>query len=84
MLLSPSTREDQPMHTYLSLTAIGEAPFELRYRCLFDPGRGFTFPCDAQGCVELDQLNERARVNYLLARALVGFDLARPVVLAVR
>ena len=71
------------MHTDRSLTAIGEARFELRYRCLFDPGRGFTFPCDAQGCVELDRLSERARVNYLFARATVGFDLAAPVVLAV-
>jgi hypothetical protein len=72
------------MHTNRPLTALGEARFELRYRGLFDPGRGFTFPCDAQGCVELDRLSERARVNYLYARATVGFDLAAPVVLAVQ
>jgi hypothetical protein len=72
------------MHTERPLTAIGEARFERRYRDLFDPGRGFTFPCDAQGCVELDRLSERARVNYLFARAKVGFDLAAPVVLAVQ
>lgn len=72
------------MHTQGSFTAAGEARFELRYRGLFDPGRGFTFPCDARGCVELDRLSERARVNYLFARAAVGFDLAAPVVLAVQ
>jgi hypothetical protein len=72
------------MRTERPLTALGEARFELRYRGLFDPGRGFTFPCDALGCVELDRLSERARVNYLFARATVGFDLAAPVVLAVQ
>lgn len=72
------------MHTERSLPTIGEARYELRYRGLFDPGRGCTFPCDAQGCVELDRLSERARVNYLFARATDGFDLAAPVVLAVQ
>jgi len=72
------------MRTDRPLTALGGARFELRYRCLFDPGRGFTFPCDAQGCVELDRLSERARTNYLFARATVGFELAAPVVLAVQ
>lgn len=71
------------MDTDRPITASGEARFELRYRRLFDPGRGFTFPCDAKGCVELDRLSERARVNYLFARATVGFDLAAPVVLSV-
>lgn len=72
------------MHTARPLTALDEARFELRYRSLFDAGRGFAFPCDAQGCVELDRLSERARVNYLFARATVGFDLAAPVVLAIQ
>jgi hypothetical protein len=62
----------------------GEARFELRYRGLFNPGRGFAFPCDATGQVELDRLSERARVNYLYARATVGFDLAAPIVLVVQ
>jgi hypothetical protein len=53
------------------LPAFGEARNELRYRGLFDPGRGFTFPCDAQCCVELDRLSKRVRVNYLFARATV-------------
>jgi hypothetical protein len=64
--------------------AAGEARFELRYRGLFNPGRGFAFPCDATGQVELDGLSERSRVNYLYARATVGFDLAAPIVLVVQ
>jgi hypothetical protein len=54
--------------------------YELRFRSMFDPGRGYAFPCDAAGCVELDALSEHARNNYLYARALVGRDLAVPQV----
>jgi hypothetical protein len=52
--------------------------FQLRFRSLFDPGRGFSFPCDATGRVDLDQLTEPARTNYLYARAMVGRELAVP------
>lgn len=52
--------------------------FQLRYRSLFDPGRGFAFPCDAKGAVDLDHLSDRARDNYLYARAMVGKELAPP------
>ncbi len=37
-----------------------------------------TFPCDAQGHVALDRLSERARQNYLFARAMIGRDFAWP------
>lgn len=57
-----------------------DLPFQLRYRSLFDPGRGFAFPCDARGQVELDRLSDRARNNYLYARAMVGRELAPPAV----
>lgn len=52
--------------------------FQLHYRSLFDPGRGFSFPCDGRGQVDLDGLSERARNNYLYARAVVGRELAWP------
>ena len=55
-------------------------PFQLRFRSLFDSGRGFAFPCDDAGRVDLDQLSERARNNYLYARAMVGRELAVPAV----
>ena len=52
--------------------------FELRFQSLFAPGRALAFPCDAQGHVDLNTLSERARNNYLYARATVGRDHARP------
>ncbi|HYD75725.1 hypothetical protein [Ramlibacter sp.] len=52
--------------------------FQLRYRSLFDPGRGFAFPCDGHGQVDLDHLSDQARNNYLYARAMVGKELSAP------
>jgi hypothetical protein len=54
--------------------------FELRFQSLFDSGRGFAFPCDPTGCVDLDQLSDKARKNDLYARAMVGRELAVPAV----
>lgn len=54
--------------------------FELRFQSLFDSGRGYAFPCDREGQVDLDQLSDRARNNYLYARAVVGRELAVPAV----
>ena len=54
--------------------------FQLCFRPLFQSGRGFSFPCDPQGHVDLDQLSDKARNNYLFARAMVGRDLAVPAV----
>lgn len=54
--------------------------YELRFQSLFDSGRGYAFPCDASGLVDLDQLSDRARNNYLYARAMVGRELAVPAV----
>jgi len=65
---------------------IGNPPtqhHELRYRSLFHDGRGFSFPCDETGSVDLDALSETARINYLFARAMVGRDLATPEVVRV-
>lgn len=54
--------------------------FRLCFRSLFQSGRGYAFPCDGQGRVDLDLLSERARTNYLYARAMVGRELAAPAV----
>lgn len=54
--------------------------FQLCFRSLFDSGRGFAFPCDPKGQVDLDRLSERARNNYLYARAMVGRELTVPAV----
>jgi hypothetical protein len=52
----------------------------LRFESLFDAGRALVFPCDAQGHVMLDHLSDKARANYLYARAVVGREYAVPQV----
>ena len=54
--------------------------YELRFQSLFDGGRGLTFPCDAQGHVDIDAMSERARLNYLYARTVIGREFATPTV----
>ncbi len=54
--------------------------FQLRFQSLFDPGRGFAFPCDELGHVDMDALSERARNNYLYARAMIGREVGTPAV----
>lgn len=54
--------------------------YELRFRSLFNEGRGYAFPCDAQGHVDLDSLGERVLNNYLYARSVIGREFAMPAV----
>jgi hypothetical protein len=54
--------------------------FVLRFPSLFSDGRGFAFPCDAHGEVDLAALTPRARANYLAARGAVGRDFGTPAV----
>jgi len=58
--------------------------YELRFQSLFDEGRAYAFPCDAQGHVDMDALSDRARQNYLYARAVIGREVAMPAVLPSR
>jgi hypothetical protein len=67
------------MH-YRSHDMTDSCRFELRFQSLFDSGRGYAFPCDPQGQVDMDRLSDRARNNYLYARAMVGRELAVPAV----
>ncbi len=53
--------------------------YEIRFNSLHR-GRGLCFPCDERGQVELDALSDRARENYLYARAVVGVEFAYPQV----
>lgn len=56
----------------------------MQYALTFEPlagdGPGYAFPCDAQGVVDLDALEERERNEYFFARALVGHTLNAPTV----
>lgn len=59
---------------------LAPAAFELRFRSLFDDGRALSFPCDAQGHVDLDALSPRALRNYFYARAVIGREYFMPAV----
>jgi len=54
--------------------------FEIRFDSLHRPGMGMAFPCDQGGQVDLDALPQRARSNYLFARAMVGREYMYPTV----
>ena len=54
--------------------------FELRFQSFVESSRSFAFPCDPEGLVNMDQLSDRTRNNYLYARAMVGRELELPAV----
>ena len=58
------------------------SPYYLFFGGLFPSVRSLLFPCDSAGHVEMDALTDRARDNYLFARAVVGCDYRMPVVVA--
>jgi len=64
-----------------SATSDQDRRYELRFRSLFQPGRGLSFDCDSNGNVDLDVLSERALENYLYARTVIGREFFLPVVL---
>ena len=64
--------------------AASTASYQIRFEALEgSAARGLAFRCDARGNVELDALNDRARVDYLFARALIGRKFARPAIVRV-
>jgi hypothetical protein len=54
--------------------------YEIRFPSLYREGHALAFPCDRHGHVDLDALSERAKGNYLFARAMVGREFATPCV----
>jgi len=69
----------------LSSLSMDQSPairYELRFQSLSNAGRGYAFPCDADGNVDIDALSDKARMNYLHARTMVGRDLSCPAVIA--
>jgi hypothetical protein len=55
--------------------------YELRFQSLFDAGRCYAFPCDAEGHVDMDSLSDRVRENYLYARTVIGREFSYPAVM---
>ena len=56
--------------------------FELRFDPLIDDQAPLTFPCDAHGQVDLDELCDRSRCEYLFAHTLIGRHFTNPVIRA--
>ena len=54
--------------------------FQLRFDALSVNGRDLTFPCDARGNVDLDELSDGLRRTYLYAHTLIGRDYAMRIV----
>lgn len=63
-----------------STTATTRPVHELRFESLFRMGRGYTFPCDAGGHVDIDALGDRVRQNYFYARTCIGREFHTPAV----
>lgn len=62
------------------MTQTSDVRFQLCFRNLYNGGRGFAFPCDAEGRVDLNHMSEQARNNYFYARAMIGREVAHPAV----
>ena len=63
-------------------TTFADLAFELRFDPLVDEQAPLTFPCDAQGCVDLDELCDRSRCDYMFAHTLIGRHFTLPVIRA--
>ena len=63
-------------------TCFADLAFELRFDPLVDKQAPLSFPCDARGQVDLDELCDRSRCDYMFAHALIGRNFTVPVVCA--
>lgn len=54
--------------------------FQLVYRSLSGAPAEHRFPCNSDGEVDLDRLDDRRRNNYFFARAMVGRAMKPPMV----
>ena len=65
-----------------SPTTFADLAFELHFEPLVDEQPPLSFPCDADGCVDLDELCDRSRREYLFAHTLIGRHFGMPVIRA--
>jgi hypothetical protein len=63
-----------------SIPARCQDHYELRFTDLYNRGRGYAFPCDANGRVAILDLPDRGLANYMFALAGVGSQLSCPFV----
>lgn len=63
-------------------TRFADLAFELRFEPLVETQAPLTFPCDEHGRVDLDELCDRSRREYLFAHTLIGHHFTAPVIRA--
>ena len=63
-------------------TRFADLAFELRFEPLDGEQAPLSFPCDARGQVDLDELCDRSRCDYMFAHALIGRHFTLPVIRA--
>jgi hypothetical protein len=67
-----------------TVSGSSRAQYCLHYAALRDSAHAFDFPCDEEGRVDIESLSEEGRNDYLFARAVVGGELAMPIVASSR
>ena len=65
-----------------ALARFADLAFELRFDPLIAAQAPLSFPCDADGRVDLDGLCDRLRCDYLFAHTLIGRHFTMPVIRA--
>ena len=63
-------------------TCFADLAFELHFEPLVDEQLPLSFPCDADGRVDLDGLCDRSRRDYMFAHTLIGRHFTMPVIRA--
>jgi hypothetical protein len=59
---------------------VSKPAYELRFQDLYRPGRGLSFPCDAEGRVAFGEMSEACRANYRRACDGIGTVYSVPTV----
>ena len=82
--LHERVKDSRQGHTMTTNTPLrfADLSFELRFDPLVDAQAPLTFPCDERGQVDLDELGEASRRDYLFAHTLIGRNFMMPVVRA--
>ena len=68
--------------TATAQTRFADLAFELRFDPLGGTQLPLSFPCDAHGEVDLDELCDRSRCDYMFAHTLIGRTFTVPVIRA--
>lgn len=63
-------------------TRFADLSFELHFEPLVAAQLPLSFPCDADGRVDLDELCDRSRRDYMFAHTLIGRHFTMPVIRA--